>query len=241
MAEKMRLDKYLSDMLAETRKEVKSYLKKGRVSVNGQTKLSPELKIDSEKDEVFFDGKKLSYIKYYYYMLNKPPGVITSTEKGRTKTVMDVLLEAGLSCPFFHELSPVGRLDKDTVGLLLITNDGDLIHKLLSPKNHVSKKYFARLDGEVSESVISAFEEGLDLSDFVTKPAKLVLLEEKKEAFVTITEGKFHQVKRMFEKVGHNVIFLKRLEMGSLKLDEDLQEGGFRELSEEEISLLKSL
>lgn len=241
MAEKMRLDKYLSDMLSETRKEVKNYIKKGRVRVNGESKVSSEIKIEIGKDEVFLDGSLISYREFYYYMLNKPPGVITSTEKGRAKTVMDVLLEGGIACPFFDSLSPVGRLDKDTVGLLLFTNDGELIHRLLSPKSHVPKTYFVRVDGEISDEAIKFFKEGLDLGDFVTKPAKLVLLEKNNEALITITEGKFHQVKRMFEKIGHNVIYLKRLEMGRLKLDESLAEGEFRELTGGEITSLKDV
>lgn len=241
MAEKIRLDKFLSDMLSETRKEVKSYIKKGRVRVNGDGKVSSEQKIDTEKDEVSFDGRTILYKKFYYYMLNKPPGVITSTEKGRTKTVMDVLLEAGIDCPFFKELSPVGRLDKDTVGLLLFTNDGELIHRLLSPKSKVAKTYFARVDGEIPSEAISLFKEGLDLGDFFTKPAKLIILENPNEALISITEGKFHQVKRMFEKIENNVIYLKRLEMGGLKLDESLAEGEFRELTESEVVSLKEL
>lgn len=240
MAEKMRLDKFLSDMLALTRKEVKLAIKKGRVKVIGEAKLSPELKIEIEQTEVFFDHEPVCYKKHYYYMLNKPPGVISSTEKGQTKTVMDVLLEGGLSCPFFHELSPVGRLDKDTVGLLVFTNDGDLIHKLLSPKSHVPKKYFVRLDENLPLEAISSFNEGLDLGDFFTKPAKLQILKTPREAIVTITEGKFHQVKRMFEKIGRTVIYLKRLSMGALELDSSLSEGDFRELSKAEIEVLKN-
>lgn len=239
MKEKMRLDKFLSDMLSETRKEVKSYIKKGRIKVNENKKPASDEKIDLENDKVYFDGRLISYTKFFYYMMNKPPEVITSTEKGRTKTVMDVLLENGLSCPFFEQLSPVGRLDKDTVGLLFITNDGELNHRLLSPKNHVPKTYFARLDKEADDGDILSFKEGLDLGDFFTKPAQLEILDDRTHVKVTITEGKFHQVKRMFEKVGKNVIFLKRLTMGSLTLDEALSLGEFRELTPFEVSRLK--
>lgn len=175
--------------------------------------------------------------------MNKPQGVITSTEKGKTKTVMDVFKESSIDCPRFNELSPVGRLDKDTEGLLLITNDGELNHKLLSPKNHVDKVYYAELRKAPKSSDIEAFESGLDLGDFTAKPAKLEIIENESKfsAKITISEGKFHQIKRMFEAIDNEVTYLKRLLVGSLVLDESLKHGEVRELTEEEIRSLKDI
>ena len=241
MAKGIRLDKYLSDMTAETRSKIKEYIRKGRISVNKTVVKSPEIKVDTDIDEVCLDGNRIGYVSYYYYMMNKPQGVITSTEKGKTKTVMDVFLENSIFCPKFNELSPVGRLDKDTEGLLLITNDGELNHRLLSPKNHVDKVYYAELNKPVKESDIDSFSSGLDLGDFVCKPAKLEICENDKifSAKITISEGKFHQIKRMFEAVNNEVLYLKRLSMGSLILDNALSLGEVRELTADEISQLK--
>ena len=243
MSKTIRLDKYLSDMTSETRSKVKEYIRKGRITANGVVIKSPETKVDTESDEICIDGKPVGYVEYYYYMMNKPQGVITSTEKGRTKTVMDVFKETELNCPRFDELSPVGRLDKDTEGLLLITNDGELNHKLLSPKNHVDKVYYAELKHPVKEYDIEIFSSGLDLGDFICKPAKLEICdsENKFAAKITISEGKFHQVKRMFEAVENEVMYLKRLSMGSLTLDENLELGEVRELTVEEIIRLKEI
>lgn len=241
MSKNIRLDKYLSDMTSETRSKVKEYIRKGRITVSGNIVKSPETKVDTDNDEVCIDGKPIGYVSYYYYMMNKPQKVITSTERGKTKTVMDVFKETGIDCPRFNELSPIGRLDKDTEGLLLITNDGELNHKLLSPKNHVDKVYYAELVKAVKLSAIEAFNEGLDLGDFTSKPAKLEILEneERFSAKITISEGKFHQIKRMFEAVDNEVTYLKRLSMGSLVLDENLEPGEARELSDEEVEKLK--
>ena len=241
MSKTIRLDKYLSDMTSETRSKVKEYIRRGRITVNAVIVKSPDTKVDTDNDEVCLDGRKVGYVEYYYYMMNKPQGVITSTEKGKTKTVMDVFKENAIDCPRFDELSPVGRLDKDTEGLLLITNDGELNHKLLSPKNHVDKVYFTELKHPLKLSDIEAFAEGLDLGDFISKPAKLEICENEGEftARVIISEGKFHQIKRMFEAVDNEVIYLKRLQMGSLTLDYDLVLGEVRELTEDEIKELK--
>ena len=241
MSKTIRLDKYLSDMTSETRSKVKEYIRKGKVTANGVVTKSPETKVDTDNDEICIDGKPVGYVEYYYYMMNKPQVVITSTEKGRTKTVMDVFKETGIDCPRFDELSPVGRLDKDTEGLLLITNDGELNHKLLSPKNHVDKVYYAELRSPVKASDIEIFAGGLDLGDFICKPARLEICDDVKKfaAKITISEGKFHQVKRMFEAVENEVIYLKRLSMGSLMLDNNLELGEVRELTEEEIEKLK--
>lgn len=240
MSKTIRLDKYLSDMTSETRSKVKEYIRKGRITVNTVIVKSPDTKVDTDNDEVCLDGKPVGYVEYYYYMMNKPQGVITSTEKGKTKTVMDVFKETGIDCPRLDELSPVGRLDKDTEGLLLITNDGELNHKLLSPKNHVDKVYFAELKYPLKEDDKTAFEEGLDLGDFVSSPAVLEICENDNSftARVTISEGKFHQIKRMFEAVDNEVIYLKRLQMGSLVLDKELELGDVRELTDEEIKIL---
>lgn len=241
MSKTIRLDKYLSDMTSETRSKVKEYIRKGRITVNTVIVKSPDTKVDTDNDEVCLDGKPVGYVEYYYYMMNKPQGVITSTEKGKTKTVMDVFKETGIDCPRLDELSPVGRLDKDTEGLLLITNDGELNHKLLSPKNHVDKVYFTELKHPLKLSDIEAFAEGLDLGDFISKPARLEIydIDNSFTARVTISEGKFHQIKRMFEAVDNEVIYLKRLQMGSLTLDYDLVLGEVRELTEDEIKELK--
>lgn len=240
MSKTIRLDKYLSDMTQETRSKVKEYIKKGRITANGVIIKTPDTKVDVDNDEICLDGKCLGYVEYYYYMMNKPQGVITSTEKGKTKTVMDVFKETDIECPRFDELSPVGRLDKDTEGLLLITNDGELNHRLLSPKNHVDKVYFTELKYPLKPSDIEAFLEGLDLGDFTSKPAILEICENDKRfsARVTISEGKFHQIKRMFEAVDNEVIYLKRLQMGSLLLDEKLKLGAVRELTVEEVKKL---
>lgn len=185
-------------------------------------------------------GEKIEYKEYIYLMMNKPAGVISATEDVREKTVIDLLeMEDAVYEPF-----PVGRLDKDTVGLLLLTNDGGLAHQLLSPKKHVPKTYYALVDGTVTEEDKKAFSAGIMLDDgYVTKPAQLNILrcgEIRSEIELTITEGKFHQVKRMFEAVGKTVVYLKRLSMGPIKLDEDLAEGEYRELTDEEIDLLKN-
>ena len=234
----LRLDKYLADMGVETRSKVGKLIRKGAVTVNGEMVRNAAAKVNTKTDVVKVAGQTVTHTTYFYYMLNKPQGVITSTEKGPTPTVMDVLVEAGIDCPAFAELAPVGRLDKDTEGLLLITNDGGLNHRLLSPNSHVDKLYYAEVDGEVTEGDIKAFEKGMNLGDFTSKPAKLVVKESapgRAKTLVTISEGKFHQIKRMFEKCGKEVTFLKRLKMGTLELDPTLEPGEFRELTKEEI------
>lgn len=232
----IRLDKYLSEMGAGTRQEVKQYIRKGRVMVDGETALRPEMKVDETKVCVTLDEHKIGYASYVYYMMNKPAGVVSATEDKKEKTVID-LIEGQKR----KDLFPVGRLDKDTVGLLLITNDGALAHRLLSPKHHVDKCYFAKVQGKVTKEDIHAFEEGVDIGTpekpEMTMPAKLEIInsDEISEIRLTIQEGKFHQVKRMFQAVGKEVIYLKRERMGSLCLDESLEEGGYRMLTEEEL------
>lgn len=236
MAKLIRLDKYLADMGCGTRSEVKLYMKKGRVTVNGEVVKSPELKLNVESDLVCFDGAVVGYAEYEYFMLNKPAGVISATEDSFSETVIDLIETAKRK-----DLFPVGRLDKDTEGLLLITNDGALAHELLSPRKHVDKTYFAKVEGVVTEEDVVLFKEGLVVDEgFTAKPARLVIQSSGpiSEIELTITEGKFHQVKRMFEAVGKEVIYLKRLSMGPLVLDESLQPGEYRTLTEHEIKEL---
>ena len=212
--------------------QVKDMIKKGRVCVNGVHASKPELKVDPENDSITLDGKKLFYSQYAYYMLNKPSGVITATMDKKKETVLDLLDDKR------KDLFPVGRLDIDTEGLLLITNDGELCHRLLSPKHHVDKCYFVKTDLPIPADAVKKFEEGIDLGDFTSMPAKLEIIGDC-EAKVIFQEGKFHQVKRMFEAVGVTVVYLKRLSMGSLKLDETLAPGESRALTQEELECLK--
>lgn len=236
----IRLDKYLSNMGVGTRTEVKSYIKKGQVSVNGVLTPKPEQKIDTEEDLVEVNGKAITFTAYEYYMLNKPAGVLSATEDKHCKTVMDLLTIAKRK-----DLFPVGRLDKDTEGLLLLTNDGELSHQLLSPKNHVSKVYFAKIAGIITEKDIAAFEKGVVIADdFTALPAKLNILsvnetEQISEVEVTVYEGKFHQVKRMFQALNKKVTYLKRISMGSLILDKTLALGEYRPLTTKEYERLK--
>lgn len=235
----IRLDKYLADMGVGTRQEVKKYMKQGRVTINGEVIKKPETKVDTDHSNVCFDGREVAYAKYEYYMLNKPAGVISATEDNRCETVID-LIESKKR----KDLFPVGRLDKDTEGLLLITNDGALAHRLLSPKKHVDKCYFARIEGKVTEEDVSAFSKGVNIGtaeeEEWTMPGELVVLksDEISDIRLTIQEGKFHQVKRMFQAVGKEVIYLKRERMGRLVLDESLELGEYRELTDEELKNL---
>ena len=220
----MRLDKYLSDMNVGTRTEIKKAVRQGQVSVDGVTVKNPGLSVN-ETSSVFYQGKEIVYEVFSYYMLNKPAGVITATAERR------------------KDLSPVGRLDKDTEGLLLITNDGDLNHRLLSPKHHVDKRYYAEIEGNVNEDDVRAFADGLRLDDgLLCLPARLEILKsgDISEIEVVIQEGKFHQIKRMFEAVGKRVLYLKRLSMGPLVLDPSLAPGEWRKLTSEELASLQA-
>lgn len=229
----LRLDKYLCEMNIGSRSQVKIYLKQGLVTVNGETAVKGELKIDEWKDRVTFQGKELQYKKYVYYMLNKPAGVVSATRDNTCGTVSELLKDTG-----YAELFPVGRLDKDTEGLLFMTNDGALAHKLLSPKKHVEKTYYVMLKKELGDAEKKALEEGVDIGEERnTLPAKVERLDEK-TIHLTITEGKFHQVKRMLQAVDNEVLYLKRISMGGVKLDETLAKGSYRELTAEEIKLL---
>lgn len=227
----IRLDKYLCEMEAGTRSEVKAFIKKGRVTVNGETAKAPEQKVDETKDTVTLDGHSFSYQKYFYYMLHKPAGVVTAVRDHHDQTVLDLLVDAP-----GKDLSPVGRLDKDTEGLLLITNDGALSHRLLSPVKHVPKTYLVHTKKPVTSQMCEKLEAGVEIGDETpTAPAKTKLLSDTDcGLLLTITEGRFHQVKRMLQAVGNEVVYLKRLSMGTLVLDETLSKGSWRALTEEE-------
>ncbi len=235
-----RLDKVISNLGYGSRKEVKALCKKGFVQVDGVIVKDSSISIDPEKSIISINGEELRYRKYIYLMMNKPDGVISATYDSREETVIDLLeVEHQVFEPF-----PVGRLDKDTVGLLLLTNDGELNHRLISPKWHVDKVYFAKINKKVTEEDAEAFKKGIKLDDgYVCKEGKLEILsasDEGSEVRVTIQEGKYHQVKRMFEALGKKVVYLQRIEFGGLLLDEELEEGEYRELTEEELSILKS-
>lgn len=234
-----RLDKILSNLGYGTRKEIKQAVRKGLIEVNGEVAKDNGMQVDPEVDKIFVNGEEIFYRKYIYLMMNKPDGVISATFDNRDETVIDLLeIEHQVFEPF-----PVGRLDKDTVGLLLLTNDGELNHRLISPKWKVDKVYYAKIDKKVTEDDIKKFKNGITLDDgYTCKEAKLEILEASdsgSEVMITIQEGKFHQVKRMFEAVDKSVVYLKRVEFGTLQLDEDLEEGEYRELTEEEVKILK--
>lgn len=235
----IRLDKYLADMGCGTRQEVKKLIRSGQVSVDGAVVKKPETKVEQTVQEVCLNGEKVGYESFEYYMLNKPAGVISATEDRSSQTVVDLIKEKKRK-----DLFPVGRLDKDTEGLLLITNDGELAHRLLSPKKHVDKCYFARVSGKVTEDDVRSFENGVNIGSLeqpeTTMPGKLEIItsDEISQIRLTIQEGKFHQVKRMFQAVGKEVIYLKRLRMGTLVLDENLSIGEYRPLTKEELEKL---
>lgn len=232
----MRLDKYLCEMNVGSRSEVKKYIRQGRITVDGKTAVKPEEKIDEHSQKVCVDSRVIGYEAFEYYMLYKPSGVVSATTDRKEKTVLDLIEEKKRK-----DLFPVGRLDKDTEGLLLITNDGEMAHRLLSPKKHVDKVYYAKIDGKVTEREVQIFSEGLSIgNDEYAKPSALKILKEgnTSEIELTIQEGKFHQVKRMFHAVGMEVIYLKRISMGNLVLDENLKKGEYRRLTEKEVEQL---
>ncbi|WP_414840968.1 pseudouridine synthase [Enterococcus saccharolyticus] len=237
----MRLDKYLADMDFGSRKEVKQFIKKGLVSVNGTVVKSDKFQVNENEDNVVFDGEPVVYQKYFYYLLNKPAGVISATIDDYGETVMDLFDDED----YRDDLFPVGRLDKDTEGLLVITNDGALAHRLLSPKRHVEKEYYAQVAGMMTPADVVAFETGLTIDGGEEcLPAKLMIdtvneVEETSEIRLILHEGKFHQVKRMVQAVGKEVTYLKRIRMGGLSLDETLDYGEHRGLTEAELVLLE--
>lgn len=236
--EKLRLDKALAHIGFGSRKEVKQMVRAGRVLVNGE-KAKADMIIDAERDVLSVDQEIVRYREFIYLVLNKPQGYLSATEDRNDRVVTELLAdEHAVFEPF-----PVGRLDKDTEGLLLLTNDGQLAHRLLSPKKHVPKTYFARIEGCVSEADGRAFAAGVELDDgYKTLPAQLEIISagDVSEIRLTIYEGKFHQVKRMFEAVGKKVVYLQRISMGDLQLDPGLALGEYRELSAEELAGLQN-
>jgi 16S rRNA pseudouridine516 synthase len=244
----MRLDKYLTETGVGTRSEVKKYIRQKLVTVDGVCVAKPEFKLDETTAVVCVNGKTVCYAEFEYYMLNKPAGYVSAVTDPRDRTVVELITDAKRK-----DLFPAGRLDKDTEGLLLITNDGALAHRILSPTKHVDKTYFVRVTGKLSESLVHIFAEGIDIGEDGGKkkparPAKLRILskgvstgnsEGFSEAELTICEGRFHQVKRMFHAVGHEVVYLKRISMGGLKLDETLRPGEYRPLTTAELEQLE--
>ncbi|GIO24992.1 pseudouridine synthase [Oceanobacillus sp. J11TS1] len=239
----MRLDKLLANMGVGSRKEVRQLLKAKKVTLNGKIIKDASEKVNPDKDKVCVDGEPIIYQEFIYLMLHKPPGVVSATVDAKDKTVIDLLSEQDRRFQPF----PVGRLDKDTEGLLLVTNDGDLAHQLTSPKKDVPKMYRAKVKGDLPYDIVQQFAEGITLDDgYHTKPAKLKILSPKDESGISeieieITEGKFHQIKRMFEAVNGKVIYLKRHRMGNLELDSQLPIGTYRPLTEEELAYCFSL
>ena len=238
----MRLDKFLANSGIGTRKEVKEIIKKKKISVNGVFVKDGKIHIDENKDVIKYENKVVGYKPFVYIMMNKPAGVISATEDNCHKTVIDLLNDEYRT----YDIFPVGRLDIDTEGLLLLTNDGILSHNLLSPKKHVDKKYHVKIAKPLSENDVKTLENGIKLEEnFVTKKAKVEVISENlhengdNQIYITISEGKFHQVKRMFKAVNNEVLYLKRVKMGNLSLDENLKLGEYRELTEEELDGLK--
>lgn len=240
MAKTQRIDKVLANLGYGSRKDIRKICKDGLVKIDGKIIKDSSLHIDPENSQIIVGNEVVNYREFVYIMMNKPQGVISATEDNRDETVVDLLDESYR--PF--DVFPVGRLDKDTEGLLLLTNDGQLAHQLLSPKKQVPKTYYAKVDGVVTEEDGERFKEGVFIDDdYKTLPAQLKILnsDEISEIELTIYEGKFHQVKRMFQAVDKTVIYLKRLSMGLLELDNNLDLGEYRELTEEELEQIKEL
>lgn len=232
----MRLDKFLCEMNIGSRREVKEMVRRGMISVNGFAVKNPDQKIDEKNDCVCCQGQQLCYQPFHYLILNKPKGVITATRDDRQPTVMDCLKDVP-----FKKLSPVGRLDKDTHGLLFFTDDGELSHRLLAPNRHVDKTYLVTTKAPVSETECGLLETGVDIGEkALTLPAKVNKCSDY-QIFLTIHEGKFHQVKRMLQAIGNEVVDLKRISFGPLKLDEALRPGEYRALTEDEIASLQEI
>ena len=235
----MRLDKFLKECNVCSRSESKQILKKGLIKVNDKIIKDSSYKLDENKDVVTYNDKVIEYQEFVYIMLNKPAGVVSATTDSKDTTVIDLVSE------YAHkELFPFGRLDKDSVGLLILSNDGKLAHELLSPKKHVNKVYYLKIKGRLGESDVKAFKEGITLEDgYVTKEGELEIIksDEISECYATISEGKFHQLKRMFIALNKEVVFLKRIKFKDIVLDESLNEGEYRLLTNEEIESLKAI
>jgi 16S rRNA pseudouridine516 synthase len=226
----VRLDKFISESSDISRKEIKQLIKKKSVYVNGELALKPEMKVE-ETDEVIAGGVRIFYRKYVYLIFNKPQGCVSATEDKHYKVVTDYVPEEYVH----YNVFPAGRLDIDTEGLLILTNDGDFVHRITSPKKNVYKRYFAVLDKPAEEKDIEAFDAGMEFKDFTAKPARLEICDNPKEAYVQIAEGKFHQVKRMFERVGKTVTYLRRDSIGGLSIPDNLELGEMVEISKDEI------
>ena len=226
----MRLDKFLSDSTDMSRKDIKQLIRKKAVFVNGEVVTKPEMQVD-EKDAVTVNGVSVSYKRFVYLVLNKPSGYVSATEDKKYPVVTDLVPEE-----YRHfDVAPAGRLDIDTEGLLILTNDGEFIHDITSPKKNVYKRYFAKLDKPAEDKDISVFAGGMEFKDFTAKPAKLEICTDKQEAYVEIAEGKFHQVKRMFERVGKTVVYLKRVSIGGLTLPDEISLGDVKEIEYEDL------
>ena len=233
----IRLDKFLSEASPYSRRDVRGLVKRGAVAVNGVPAKTPDMKVNELQDVICVNGEHIIYRKYIYLMMNKPQGYLSATEDDRDPVVVDLLPEE------YRHFSPfpVGRLDKDTEGLLLLTNDGQFDHELMSPRKNLFKRYYAELDKPAVEEDITCFASGMEFKEFTAKPARLEIdPDDPRKVFVEIAEGKYHQVKRMCERVGKTVIFLKRVAIGPLQLDETLAAGQVRELTQEEYALLMS-
>ena len=238
MAKKLRIDKILSNLGYGSRADLKKYCKQGLIKINDKIISNPGMQVDTDVDKIEFNNEIVKYREFVYIMMNKPDGYLSATFDKKDPIVLDLIDKSYLA----FEPFPVGRLDKDTEGLLVLTNDGQLAHRVLSPKKHVPKTYYAKIEGKVTEEDIKAFEEGVTLDDgYETMPAQLKILksDDLSEIELTIHEGKFHQVKRMFESVGKKVVYLKRLSMGKLVLDKKLNLGEYRELTDEEVKLIE--
>ena len=232
----MRIDKFLSNMGIATRTESSKAARQGLISVNGAPVKKADIHIDPEKDVIVYCGRKIEYRKYTYILMNKPDGVVSATEDGRDKTVIDLLPEELQKLNLF----PCGRLDKHTLGLVMLTDDGDLAHRLLSPKHHVKKKYRFESKFPITEEEIAYLQKGATLEDgYVTKPSEIELFENKKSGYITLVEGKYHQIKRMLESVNNKITYLERITFGPLALDENLARGQWRFLTENEIKKLE--
>lgn len=235
---KMRLDKYLVHTGYGSRTEVQKLIKKKRVLINEKVASKPEEALIPEEDKVCVNGEEVDYQEFYHYIMHKPDGVITATEDPVHETVVDLLEDIDRN----REVVPVGRLDKDTEGLLILTNDGKLNHSLISPKKHVDKVYYAQVAGKVTEEDCKAFEAGIFINDYTQcMPANMEIItaDDQSEVYITIKEGKFHQIKRMMHAVDKEITYLKRIKMGGLTLPEDLEKGEYRALTQAELELLK--
>lgn len=231
----IRLDKFIASAMAITRSEAHTLIRRGYVALDGKPEKDIGRKLDPDKTEVTCRGEKLRYSEYHYFMLNKPDGYICSTEDMRDPTIMELLPDNVKH----YDIFPVGRLDKDTFGLVILTDNGDLAHRLLSPKKHVDKKYYLETDLPMTEDDASALKVGVDIGEKkITLPATLEILDEPTKAYITICEGKFHQIKRMLATLGKKVVYLERVEFGGIKLDTSLARGEHRDLTADEIALL---